>query len=224
MPDLTVVILAAGPDHRMRAYSPKSLIGLPDGRTVVGRQIDICRTLWPGADVVVVAGYHADQVARKLPRDCRLVENERYLETGSARSALLGLRAATGPRCLLLMGDLVFDQSSLTPLKIRKSAVLVDPTPGGDRDPGVLVTDGVATSIGYGLTPRWAGAALLCGKELAKFKAAAVGADRERLMAFEILDLVAGQNGEFLAVSAGGPVVRIDAVEDLDRAKKVALA
>lgn len=222
MADVAVVIVAAGPGRRMRAYSPKALIPLPDGRTVLQRQVDLARQAWPGADVVVVAGYQAERLARALPAGCRLVENERFEETGTARSALLGVRATTAPRVALLLGDLVFEEGALRPLQGRRSAVLVDPGPADPAEAGVTVVDGRATAFGFGLARRWAGAALLAGRELQLFKALAAGPERDRLLLCEVFDQALDRRGDFQAVEAGGRVVRIDAVADLARAREAA--
>lgn len=223
MPDTSIVIVAAGPGRKMRAYSPKALIGLPDGRTVLQRQVDLARKVWRTADVVVVGGHQADRLSRFLPRGVRLVENERFEDTGSARSALIGLRAASAARCVLMMGDLVFDEGALDGLHLKKSAVLVGgPNGPKGRDVGVTVADGLAVNFGYGLARAWAGAALLCGRELDLFKALAAGPDRDRLMAVEVFNGILERRGEFQAVEAAGRVVRIDGVGDLAVAKEVA--
>lgn len=224
MADTSVVIVAAGPGRRMRAYSPKSLIGLPDGRTVVQRQVELARQVWPGADVVVVVGYQADRLAKALPAGCRVVENERFEDTGTARSALLGVRATSTPRVVVMFGDLVFEEGALRSLQGRRSAVLVDPARRpGCQEPGATVADGKAVAFGFGLGAQLVGAVVLAGRELQLFKQLAAGPERDRLVLFEVLDQVVDRRGEFLAAEPAGKVVRIDQVADLKRAKEVAV-
>lgn len=224
MSDVAVVIVSAGPGRKMRAYSPKALIGLPDGRTVIQRQVELAKQVWAGADVIVVTGYQAERLGRALPAGCRMVENERFEDTGTARSALLGIRATSSPRVVLMLGDLVFEEGALRALQTRRSSVLVDSSGGTpDFEPGVTVTDGKAVGFGYGLPTKLVGAAMLTGRELQLFKAVAAGPERDRLLLFEVFNRMVDRRGEFLAVEPAGKVVRIDAVADLKRAKEVAV-
>jgi choline kinase len=223
MSDIAVVIPAAGTGRRMKSFGPKALLPLGDGRTVLRRQIDTVRQVWPGADVVVVVGYDAERVVKTLPAGVRVVENEHYEETGAARSVAMGLRATAAGRVLVLYGDLVFNKATLAGLPADRSVVLVDSKkrlPASEV--GVTTDGGLAVHFDYGLKTKWCSIALLAGRELHLFKQLGAHKDRRRLMGFEVLNLVVERGGELYAHEAPKMrLVEIDSGKDIARARKV---
>lgn len=219
MSDLSIVVAAAGVARRMRSYGARALLPLPDGRTLIRRQVDVLRAACPGADLVVVVGHEADRVMRALPRGVRVVENEHHETTGPARSVVLGLRAAAADRALVVYGDLVFDREAVEGLAGGPSAVLVRPAdPGGPAEVGVTVDPdtGLVVHFEYGLPLRWLQMALLAGAELRYFREAGGHKDRRRHLGHEVLNAVIERGGELRAVARpAAQVVEIDAAGDV---------
>lgn len=221
--EISVVIPAAGAGRRMKSYGPKSLLPLSPGRTVIRRQIDTIRHVWPGVDIVVVVGFDADKVIKTLPDGVRVVENERYEDTSVVRSITMGLRATTSPHCLVLYGDLVFNRATIASLPVNRSSVVVD-SKGQlpSTEVGITTDDGLAVHFDYGLTSKWCSIAMLYGRELSLFKHLGGGRERQKLMGWELLNLIIDRGGELHAhEDPKMEVVEIDSGKDLPRAKKV---
>jgi choline kinase/phosphatidylglycerophosphate synthase len=135
------LVLAAGRGLRMRSAHPKALsrvggISLLERCSKVLREAGVRR-------IVVVVGYRADDVvaairARKLPVE--VVTNPDW-ERGTASSVLAGLRAIGDRRCLVVMGDHVFEPADLSRLLESggRNVLAVDCDP--DRQVGGLNGD-----------------------------------------------------------------------------------
>jgi CDP-L-myo-inositol myo-inositolphosphotransferase len=110
------LLLAAGRGLRMRSTHPKALrrvggISLLERCTNVLRKAGLER-------IVVVVGYRAEDVvaairARNLPVE--VVTNADW-QHGTASSVLAGLRTVGDARCLVVMGDHVFEAEDVRPL------------------------------------------------------------------------------------------------------------
>jgi CDP-glycerol glycerophosphotransferase len=113
MPEVQVVILAAGLGARLGLPSPKPLALLADGRSILRRQIDnIYQVFGDDARVTLVVGYRMELVIAAFP-DALFTYNERYSETNTAASLLKALRSSSHGGVLWLNGDVVFDADIL---------------------------------------------------------------------------------------------------------------
>lgn len=221
--ELTVVIATAGLGRRMKSYGPKALIEVSGKQTILGRQLALVKARFPQADVVVVAGFEAERVAKVLPPGVRLVENEHYEETNAARSVVMALRASSCRRALVLHGDLVFNDRTLEGLPEDRSCVLVD-TKGQIRETevGCNVVGGLVTHFEFGLPARWCQIMHLAGRELALFRKLASGSARRRHFSFEVLNDLLEQDGALHAVEPHGmKIVEVDTSRDLEPARKL---
>lgn len=223
MRSLAVVIPAAGAARRMRSYGPRSLLSLPDGRTIVRRQIDMVRQAYPGAEILVVVGHEAEKVVRHLPAGVRVVENEHHEDTGPARSIALGLRATAADACLVVYGDLVFTRSAVEGLPTDRSGVLVDSSGLLSAEEVGLTTDGgVVTHFDYGLSVKWCHIAVLTGRELHLFKSIGSQAAHRRKLGFEVMNEVVDRGGVFYAHEPESmKLVDVDTTKDMKRAREV---
>jgi hypothetical protein len=213
---LAVVIPAAGPCRKMRAFGPKPLIHLDEGRSFLRRQLELLRAAHPAAEFVVVLGWDADKVARALPDWVRVVENELYEETGAARSVAMGLRATTAKTALVVWGDAYFTRKTLASLPVGGSAVLLERGEAPSEEVGATTEGGEVLSFNYGLLDTWARMMVLSGRELALFKSLAGHPDRRTFQAFEIMNAVIDEGGAFRAHFNGGePVVVLNTARDL---------
>lgn len=204
----------------MKSAGSRALLRLPDGRTLLRRQIDLVRQVFGSPEIVVVVGHEADKVVKSLPDGIRVVENEFYDETGAARSVAMGMRATSAQSCLVVYGDLVFNRETLADVPKDRSVVILDskgriPHP----DVGVNVDEGLVVHFDYGLQPRWTQIAMLRGRELALFKAFGVSSVRRRHLGFEVLNDVINAGGELVAFE--NPDMEIAEVDSQADVKKL---
>lgn len=133
------LILAAGFGSRLGHDMPKALI--PWGKaTILDDQLDRLAAVGV-TDVWVVVGFQKDKVAAQVKRrkagpKVRLVENARFMDTNTAKSMLIGLRAMPAGGVVTLNGDVVFDAGILELLleKPSVSSLAVDPRVCGDEE------------------------------------------------------------------------------------------
>ncbi|MGH3321816.1 MAG: NTP transferase domain-containing protein [Streptosporangiaceae bacterium] len=125
------VVLAAGRGLRMRSDQPKVLRRV-GGVSLLERAVHVLRSA--GVDrVAVVVGYRGESVvkavrAKGLPVE--VVYNPEW-ERGTATSVVAGVRAAVGERCLVVMGDHVFEADDVERLLASPGHTVV----ALDRDP-----------------------------------------------------------------------------------------
>ena len=106
-----IVILAAGLGSRLGPASvPKPLSALPDGQTILGRQLTTLADYFPAARVYVVVGYKRDMVMDAAP-GATFVYNEDFATTNTSASLRLALQQVASGSVLWLNGDVVFDPS-----------------------------------------------------------------------------------------------------------------
>lgn len=217
MAELAVIIVAAGPGRRMRSFGARSLLTLADGRTVLRRQIDQARAVWPRADIIVVAGFEAERVAKTLPRGVRMVENELYAETGPARSIVMGLRASQADRAAIIYGDLVFTHTFLANIPTDRSVVVVDGAGQfGAAEPGVTIDRGLVSHIGFGLFPKWVPITILGPHECDLYRQIGGIKSVRGMLGFEPINMVIDRGGEFSAyLPEDLRIVEIDAIDDV---------
>jgi choline kinase/phosphatidylglycerophosphate synthase len=117
-PVAAALVIAAEPGHRMRSPQP-TVLRRVGGITLLERTVRVLREA--GVErIVVVAGYGADEVTAAvkdhgLPVD--LVVNDDW-EQGTSTSVVSGLRLVEDPRCLVVMGDHVFEADDVRRLLV----------------------------------------------------------------------------------------------------------
>jgi 1L-myo-inositol 1-phosphate cytidylyltransferase / CDP-L-myo-inositol myo-inositolphosphotransferase len=113
--------------------------------------------------IVVVAGHRSDAVAAAIDDDrlgVELVVNPDW-DQGTASSVVLGLRQVQDPRCLLVMGDQVFEAEDVRRLLaapgVNVLAVATDPGGAGavDAGLGVVAVADVLAAAGAAGPPSW---------------------------------------------------------------------
>ncbi|MEK6985826.1 MAG: phosphocholine cytidylyltransferase family protein [Candidatus Thermoplasmatota archaeon] len=143
------LILAAGFGSRLGHDIPKALIPWgPKGQTILDHQL--ARLAEAGVkETWVVVGFQAERVrahlkGRKAKPAVHFVENQRFMETNTAKSMRLGLAAIPAGGVLTLNGDVVFDSGILALLidKPGTTSLAVDPRVCGDEEIKYRVRDG----------------------------------------------------------------------------------
>lgn len=222
MNNLAIIIPAAGIGRRMKSYGSKSLLPLSDGRSILRRQIDMLRLIWKDPEIVVIVGFDSDKVIKSLPDGIRVVENEKYEETGVGRSISMGLRATASDKCLIIYGDLVFNKATFDNIE-NKSTVIIDTQKRlPSSEVGIIIDNHKAIHFDYGLPTKWCSIVLLVGKELALFKSLGSHLDRKKMAGHEVLNAIIDRGGEFICLeSKKMRLVEVDSTKDLIKAKKI---
>jgi len=222
MNNTCVIIVAAGAGKRMKSYGSKSLLQLEDGRTLLRKQLDTIRLSLNKPEIITVLGFDAEKIFKTLPDGIRAVENEHYLNTGVARSILMGLRASTAKKNIIVYGDLLFNKATLKNLP-NESCVIIDSTNRMHRNEvGIVLDNNYAVHFDFGLSPKWCSIVQLVGRELELFKSIALSNDKKRLSGHEILNHIIDKGGSFKSYEPKKmKILEIDSNKDLSKSNKI---
>jgi choline kinase len=106
---MKAVILAAGIGSRLNANKPKCLTVLPDGETILDKQVKILRGL-KIREIVIVVGYKKEMIMDAFP-DLLFVFNPRYRSTNTSKSLLAGMRAVSAEDIIWMNGDVCLEEA-----------------------------------------------------------------------------------------------------------------
>jgi choline kinase len=208
--EITVIIPAAGRGRRMKSYGPKPLINI--GRsTIIQRQVDMVKSIFPNAKFVVVAGFEADKVINNVPQEFIKLENELYEETNVCRSVSIALNAVSAERVLILTLD--FQRSCIS--------ANLDEHRGGEV--GCVVSpDNTISNMMYDLDLKWNQIIYLQSKELDIFKSICTKRKYRKLFLFEIINKVIDRGGKIKCITNDNvKVIDVDNSKDLLRIKDI---
>lgn len=216
MSNLSIVIPAAGTGKRMRTYGSKSLLQLKDGRTLLRKQLDTIKLSYPKSEIILVLGFDIDRVQKIVPSGIRIIENENYESTNTARSIGIGLRASNSKKNLVIYGDLIFNQPCIENLP-NESCLIVDSKKKLNKsEVGITCENGYAIHLDFGLPLKWCSIMLLVGKELDLFKSISLLSDKKKLSSHEIINLIIEQGGLFKCLEPKKmKITEIDSSKDL---------
>lgn len=214
---VSIILPAAGAGRRCLGAGPRSLYRVAPGQSLLERQVAVIREVFPRAELIVVVGFETEKMLAALPAGVRVVENERFVETSVNRSILLGLRVALGERLLIIYGDMLFESAALRVLPRRGSAVLVDDGHRlGSQEVGVGIHQQAVQHFSYGLPVKWANMVQFQGRELRLLRGLVEQRRTDRLLGFELLNLILEQGGGFLpCFCPPGELREIDSPRDL---------
>jgi choline kinase len=220
--EITVIIPAAGRGRRMKSYGPKPLINI--GRsTIIQRQVDMVKSIFPNAKFVVVAGFEADKVINNVPQEFIKLENELYEETNVCRSVSIALNAVSAERVLILMGDLVFNKEALSTLDFQRSCISANLDEHRGGEVGCVVSpDNTISNMMYDLDLKWNQIIYLQSKELDIFKSICTKRKYRKLFLFEIINKVIDRGGKIKCITNDNvKVIDVDNSKDLLRIKDI---
>ncbi|MFC1591418.1 NTP transferase domain-containing protein [Thermodesulfobacteriota bacterium] len=151
---MKAVILAAGIGKRLKCATPKCLTALPDGESILARQVRILRQLGVD-DIIVVVGYKKEQIAEAFP-DLQYVYNPRFRETNTSKSLLAALTTIHTEDVLWLNGDVCLEQEVVSRVvRTPGNVVAVNQARCGDEEVKYVTSDegyisGIAKTIAGG--------------------------------------------------------------------------
>ena len=214
--NITTIILAAGAGYRMKSYGPKCLLRF-NGTTIIENQIHNVKKSIPRGDIIVSLGFECDKVIKHLPKGIRVVENQLYEDTNTSESLRLAINNGVREGVLVIHGDLLFNQDTLTQCDFTKSFIIFDSkNQFKESEIGVTVHQGLATRLGYGLNDKWAQICFFTGKELKLLKSVCKNRERAKLFTFEIINEVLDSGGRILAFEPNHMSIKdVDSSKDL---------
>ena len=221
------LILAAGRGARLGTGAPKCLAPI-GGRTLVEPQLDALEEVGVD-DVTIVVGFQADAVSDIVAGRARLVLNERYAETNSLYSFLLGCDAVASGG-FVINADVLFESSILARIVTSgQGAVAFDSCSGDDDEHMKVALQGIRlVEMRKDLERR-----RTCGENLGLLRLGRRAASTTIAAARAIV--AAGGQNDWLASAvnvaavahvircvdvAGTPWIEIDYPEDLERARR----
>jgi len=123
------IILAAGKGTRLGGDTPKPLVEIAPGRTLIGNQVDLYGQLVGRERIIVVLGHRAMDIIEAHP-DLMYVFNERYASTNTGKSLLCAIRKLSGDDDVLWSnGDVYLEEGTLRRLidsSPERSRILVN--------------------------------------------------------------------------------------------------
>lgn len=220
----SVIILAAGEANRMKSHGPRPLLRVTNELNLITHQLNVIREAVPLNEIVLVCGHQAEKVMNNTPNDIVKIHNENYETTNVLRSIGLGLRACTTDRVLIVYGDLLFNQETLSNAQLEESSVFIDKY-------GLLTSDSVGCThdenlvveqLLYDLPNKWAQIMFVANRELALLKNVAWDRDKDKLFGFEAVNEIINKNGKFVAQSPKNmKIIDIDSSKDLAYIKEI---
>jgi|1186.fasta_scaffold13888_2 choline kinase len=223
---MDALILAAGSGRRLRHDRPKCLVDL-GGKYLLDHQL--YALAWAGVDrVVVVAGYHCDEVRAALPPGVTVIVNDDYAQTNSLYSFWLA-REEIGEEVLVLNSDVLFHPVIARALVRRpRSALAYDSRSGREEEEmKVIIRGGGLAVMSKTLAPDRS-----CGENVGMIRLSGpateaafdiagrlVAAGRERDWLASAINRVALEHRVDCIDVAGLPWTEIDFPEDLAHAR-----
>ncbi len=227
---MQALILAAGAGSRLDDH-----LGRPKCLREVGDVPLLHHQLAALADVdvlevLVVVGYKQARVRDSVGSWARCVTNERFAETNSMYSFLLGEGAARDDDMLVMNSDIFCDPRMFqVPFAAKGDALLYDSSSGDeDEQMKVRVRDGVLVEMSKALPPDRVSGENVGILRLSRESAAAaadaaadlIAAGRDNAWLAEAINVVAGDHPIACLDIAGWPWVEIDFPEDLAKARE----
>lgn len=222
IPEISVIIPAAGAGKRMKSYGPKSLIKIKKER-LIDRQIRIVNEIFPKNTTILVCGFESLKLMNSTSDNLIKIENENYENTNVARSIGMGLRATNSKNVLIVHGDLFFNHSSVNCLNFNRTSTIVTDKMMKKEEVGcVLSEDHFVQHFMYDLPYKWGQMIFLTGNELELYKKHVWNLNNKTIFNFEILNEIINSSGKIKACfNERAIVMDIDNSKDIEKANKI---
>jgi choline kinase len=220
MHNLSIIIPVAGCGYRMKSYGPKCLLPI-NGRPLINRQIDILQRKFPGSEIIVIYGFNKSLVAKALPSDITVCENDIFDKTNVAYSLLLGLETASYENVLIVYGDLVFTEKMFDKLNFANSFAICAKM--RKNEVGIIANEDYVCDFNYSAKNKWSQICFLLEQEKELFIDYANKKYAERYFGFEILNGVINNGGVLKVIYKNDNIVEIDSSKDIYDAQRVGM-
>jgi choline kinase len=219
--NITVIILAANIGYGMKSYGPKTLLSVNDKETLLEYQINLIRTVFPKADIILVVGFLADRIIKKCPPGIRIIENQLYENTNEVTQLRLALNCTITENVLIIKDDIIFNAETLKEISKDKTCLIYDSTDKIDNENiGVTIVDGYVTTFAFDVPNKWCHIAYLTIKDLKSIRSICNNKDNARLYFFEALNMLLNKVEKIKAIEPKSmEIIKIDNSRDLDKLK-----
>jgi len=210
-----IVILSAGDNPKMKIYGARSYFKLPNGQTILERQVDLLKKQYPETPIVVVHGYESRTAIDSAPPGIVNVINDEYNKYGIAKTIQIGLRTIKHTAALLIYGDEVFNTSAIKiPDENKSSLCLCNKSKNGEI--GAIINNGQVAQLMYDMPKKWAGISYFTNNELNILNRIITNQESEKLIGFELINSIIDKGGRFIEHSN-----RFIMCEDIDAANDI---
>jgi len=121
---MKAIILAAGFGSRLGSTQPKGLTKLPDGESILGRQVRILKSAGL-KDITIVVGYKKELIISHL-QNVQFIVNPDYSRTNTAKSLLRAIEKFNDDDDVLWAnGDIVYDEEIIALTKQQTGNTVV---------------------------------------------------------------------------------------------------
>lgn len=210
---ITALILGSGHNPRLRNCGAKACLVMPDSRYLLNHQLDIIKRFT--SDIYMTIGYDADRVIeRKF--ELRLIENQRYEETGEAEDLRLFFNLCKPERLLVLSGDLYLRMSILSDVTCNGSWGIACDGTDNKEEIGINSEFNKITDFSYSFSKKLSGLFMLEHSELELMRRL-LNRESEKLAFWEVLEIMVkkGANIKPIHVSANR-LVKLNGIRDLN--------
>lgn len=189
--DITVVILASGfRSGKQSIYEPSILFKTKRGKSVMDEVIDSIRQVLKDSDIIITTGKCSEEVYQKVPRGCRLIENQLFDITNECEDIRLALKCCITDYILIISDDFLFDHDALFSFIGRESAIMLTEASSFRSGVGAILSGNVIQNVSYGLNKmeKVVGMYLFSPKDVSKLKDVVGKENNKHKMIFELIN------------------------------------
>lgn len=220
----SIIIPAAGGGTRLKNQEPKCLVKINSKDTILSRQLDIIKQVFPINEIILVVGNSSEYIMNNTPDSIIKIENAKWEENNVVKSIGVGLRAATSERLLVVMGDLVFNIETLAGKFNNESIILGTSDEFMKTEEVGVISDkkNKLESLMIETPNKWSQIAYFTGNELKQLKELCWKKENNNLYAFEIINNIVDNGGNFITrFNLNSKCLDIDTNKDLENIRNI---
>lgn len=210
---LTVLILGASHNPRLRNCGAKACLVMPDSRCLLHHQLEIIKRYNP-TEIYMTVGYDADRVIERR-FDVRLIENQKYEETGEANDLRLFFNLCKAERLLILSGDLYLKLAIIHETPYNGSWSIGTYGTDNKEEVGFSWENERITDFSYSFNTKFSGFTLLEQNELELMRRN-LGRDSSKFAVWEILETIVKKGANIRPIKVTNKVLKLNGIRDLN--------
>ena len=192
----SILILASIPYEKMSYGPPVSLYQINAAQKLIDVQLEAISTCFPKSDIFMIAGHGISQIIPYKPKNLRVIENQKFEETGEVEELRLGLNSIVTESVITISANMIFNDITLNQVKTGHSSILVSSKIEEDGSVGTIVnTKSRLTNMGFGIPNKWCYISHFTGKELDILLNFVNTRSKANLCMFEAINSVINRHG-----------------------------
>lgn len=181
-----MALLGATRGTRMGNYGAKFNMVLPNNQTLLQHQIDVINRSWGPSEIMISVGYDAERVISKKPQHSRIIENNRWQETGEVEELRLILNACEPEHLIIFVGDIYASSTNFGTMSLQDSWSLS--LVGTDINQiGVKEENGYLDLFSFSFNSKFLGILNFCKSELAVLRKL-INRERSKFALWELIE------------------------------------